>query len=173
MTRLDQIACGNIAQCYLELGQFRKALDFNAKVCGPPCSRGSEAAERQDREAPNPDLHVKALSRSSRCLSMGDLDGEGPRPRPSAHLAVQARARLVRAPGAFRARGQTKTLKGAFAATATTADDRADLGPTGCPSTIICRTTTSVSLRCNITQGALLMGVTPTVITTTATTAPR
>ena len=73
LTRLDQIACGNIAQCYLELGQFRKALDFNAKVCGPPCSRGSEAAERQDREAPNPDLHVKALSRSSRCLlAMGD-----------------------------------------------------------------------------------------------------
>ena len=36
LTRLDQIACGNIAQCYLELGQFRKALDFNAKFVGRP-----------------------------------------------------------------------------------------------------------------------------------------
>jgi tetratricopeptide (TPR) repeat protein len=76
LTRLDQIACGNIAQCYLELGRYRKALDFNAKVSGPICGRGSESAERQDREAVNPDLHVKALSRSSRCLlAMGDLDG--------------------------------------------------------------------------------------------------
>ena len=76
LTRLDQIACGNIAQCYLELGWYRKALDFNAKVSGPICGRGSESAERHDREAVNPDLHVKALSRSSRCLlAMGDLDG--------------------------------------------------------------------------------------------------
>ena len=76
LTRLDQIACGNIAQCYLELGRYRKALDFNAKVSGPICDRGCESAERQDREAVNPDLHVKALSRPSRCLlAMGDLDG--------------------------------------------------------------------------------------------------
>ena len=140
LTRLDQIACGNIAQCYLELGQFRKALDFNAKVCGPPCSRGSEAAERQDREAPNPDLHVKALSRSSRCLlAMGDLDGAKDCVLRALGLDPQykpARALYKKLQEAFRehAAKQKQTLKGAFAADhAITADDRVDLEPDRLP----------------------------------------
>mmetsp|Transcript_9474 Transcript_9474/g.29494 ORF Transcript_9474/g.29494 Transcript_9474/m.29494 type:complete len:245 (+) Transcript_9474:184-918(+) len=75
LLRLDQIACGNMAQCYVELGEFRKALDFSAKVAGPAAARGTEDANRQDREASNPDLHVKALSRSARALlALGDLD---------------------------------------------------------------------------------------------------
>ena len=71
ITRLDFIACGNVAQCYVGLGEYRKALDFCAKVVGPP---GGNAAE-QDARAPHADLHVKALARSALCaLELSDLD---------------------------------------------------------------------------------------------------
>ena len=70
ITRLDQIACGNMAQCHLELGDYRKALEFSGKVFGNGAS-----PEEQDSSPANVDLHVKALNRSAQCaMRANDLD---------------------------------------------------------------------------------------------------
>ena len=51
------------------LGDLKKSMDFSAKVIGT----GTDV--QVDGEAKNPDLHVKALSRSAQCaLKMKDLD---------------------------------------------------------------------------------------------------
>ena len=65
LVRLDHIACGNIAQCHLNLEEYRECLSFCAIVIG----KGA------DSEHPNQDLLVKALSRSAQaCLKSNDLD---------------------------------------------------------------------------------------------------
>jgi hypothetical protein len=70
ITRLEHIACGNMAQCHFLLGDHRKALEFSAKVIG-----GGATREEQDHAPPNADLHVKALVRSSQAsLKLNDLD---------------------------------------------------------------------------------------------------
>lgn len=63
LTRLDQIAMGNIAQCHLQLGEYRKCRDFCNKIISEPAGH------------PNPDLLVKALCRASQAaLESNDLD---------------------------------------------------------------------------------------------------
>jgi len=65
LARLDAIACGNMAQCHLNLGDARQCLSLCGTVIGTDL----------DSAHPNPDLLVKALSRSAQaCLRLNDLD---------------------------------------------------------------------------------------------------
>ncbi|KAJ8612547.1 hypothetical protein CTAYLR_003723 [Chrysophaeum taylorii] len=65
LVRLDQTANGNIAQCYLSLGDHRKCREYCVKVIG----------KTDYKSHPNPDLLVKALARAGQAaLQANDLD---------------------------------------------------------------------------------------------------